>query len=560
MSILDMRRKFSRHMRIGMLIFAVLFVGSVVLMAVGSGPQLNGRSQAEDAATADAQQVVATVGKEKITRQDLEGSYSTLFSNVAGSGTGVPLSYVLMLRMQALQSLGQSAMLAQEARNRGIRVTDSDIEASIVQNADAVIKDIQASTKSRGGDPRLIYRAVMAKNGESRAQVNETEFRDWLTNTYFPTDRNNLERTLLLNGLQNQVVEKIKVTDADLMASFEEVNLKRIVVGFMGGARTEAAAKQKIEKAYAALKSGGKFDAVGEKHSDLPQTMLNATWQSKGRLSQLFGEKDTATIFSLKTGEFSAPIKTQSLYAIFQVMGTRNQAPKDLAKSKDTQIKQLLAQRRQEAWTKFMTDLNTKTKLEPKSAEATALLAFSENTGKEADVITKFEKAMGEQRVMPGEVYSAISYTIGQYYLGKKDYVKAKDRFEAALSGSGSTEKQLTDFPGVIYLALGDLARAQKNDKDALANYQQASDSTIVDQNIHMSLYNTYEKMGLKDKAAAEKKWLEEFNQEQQRAQKQMEDAQKAAEAAAKGAAAQPAPKGSAVPTPPANQPKELGK
>jgi len=534
MSIMGMRRKFARHLKtILWIILATFVIGIPMTMYYGRFPSFGPRQTTTQQAQED---VVAAVGKDNITRSQLDAVYGLLLQQQATSGAsvwgsqGVPLAAILQVRYQALGELASSAALAQEARKRGLQASDDEVRARIEQDTDAFIKQLQKSAQETKRDPREAYRDFMASKGTSRSRVSEGEFRGWLIDLINKKEKENLRRLILTDKLQAGMLASIRVSDADLMASYDEVKMTPIVISFSGLAkRTEAEAKKRTEETYSRLKKGANFAALAKSTSDLPpstQSTAFKDWLPRPLIRAYFGEEAETALFGLKPGEFTAPVKTPMAYVIFRLEAKRRQLPADFAKKKEDQRKQLLAQRQQEAWAKAAGDIVKRLKLEPRTPEIAGLKALSE--GKQAPAMKDLERACETPEGIPGEVVSAICYVLGQYHVERKEWEKAKEKFDASLSPPGDIARGvISGYPEDIYLALGKVALEEKKTAEALEYFAQADTSDNF--MIHTRLLDIYEKMGRKDELKREKEWLVEYRQvlEQERQEAAKEAAQR---------------------------------
>jgi tetratricopeptide (TPR) repeat protein len=127
-------------------------------------------------------------------------------------------------------------------------------------------------------------------------------------------------------------------------------------------------------------------------------------------------------------------------------------------------------------------------------------------------------------QLLPGEVYSSICLYLTEAYAQKKEWDKAKNMLEVALSPPESFARNLvTGYPADVYMALGQVNLELKNKKEALEYFAQADSNAVSDPLIHFSLQNIYQTLGESAKAKEQEKWLEEFRVEQERAMKEAE-------------------------------------
>lgn len=547
MSIMGIRRRFARHMKILLWIIIVAFVvGSVILFSFYSGGNPAGRGGA--APNQQADEVIATVGGEKILRSELDATHRAYLEQQASLGSsmwgtsGVPLSAILAIRYQALQDLGNSKALADQAHKQMFEATREEVKMRVDQEVEGFVAQVKQSAEQSHRDPREMFRSVMASKGTVRSRVSEDEFRDWLAQLVESSDRAQIERSILIEKLRASVVAPIRASEADLVANYDEADVRYIAVSFPGlKGRTEEQAKQRAQEASARLKSGTGFEAVSRSVSDVPESPTPQKWLARPMIRARFGEEGEKAVFAMKPGATSAPVRTPSAYVIFKFNATRRQLPADFAKKRAELSKQITAQRQTEAWTKYSEDLLKKVEIKPRSPEATGLLAFAK--GKRDEAMTAFDKAIQEPEGMPGEVFASICYNLGEYYVQKKQLEKAEERFDSCLSPQGDIPQGLViGYPEDIYIALGRIALQRKDTQVALEYFEQADASAVSNLITHVTLMDIYQKMGQKEKAAQERQWLAEYRQEQERAMQEATEQQRAAAGPQTGQPPKPAP------------------
>jgi len=530
MSIMGMRRRFARHLKtILWIILAVFVIGIPFIYFGGRGlypTQIPGAPKPEE-------EVVATVAGEEIFRSQLDASYrsaleqQTGFSPSPWGPRGVSLAGVLGLRYQALMGLASSLAMAQEARQRGFTATKSEVRSRLEQEVEALIRDLQELARSRSRDPREFYREFMARQGNLRSRVSEGEFRGWLRDLLSRTQQEQIERLILAEKLRASIIAPIRISDADLLANYDEAKVRAILISTSGAkSRSEEEAKKQAAEVHARLKKGERFEALAKAASDEPDGKAATEWTPRSTFRAIYGEEAEKAAFSLAPGKFSAPVQTPSGYAIFKLEAIRRQLPADFAKKKEEEKKRLLGQRQGEAWGRFAAEVLEKLEIQPRVPEIAGLKALAE--GKQAAAMAEFEKALEDPQGLGGEVFSSMCYHLGHFYFGQKEWEKAREKLEASLSPVGDfPHGAIIGYPEEIYLALGKIALEEKNPEEALDYFAQADASATGNYLLHLNLLEIYQKLGKEKKAKEQEKWLEEYRQEQARALREAAEAQK---------------------------------
>jgi parvulin-like peptidyl-prolyl isomerase len=556
MSIMGIRRRFARHLRILLWIILIGFVLGIFFFAFYTkGPLQTGPRGHK----ASAEDVFASVGGEKITRPELDKVYlfyleqqSQHGGSVLGGLGGVRLGMVLMIRHRALQDLAASIAMAQEARRRGFEVSGDEVRAYIEQQVEAAIKGLKE--QAGGRDPREIYREIMARRGIKRSRVTEKEFRRWFTTTLTESEGEQTKRTILMEKLRASVVGTAQVSDEDLSLSFDEVKITPIILQFPlseEATEEESKAKQRAEEIHAKLSAGADFGALAKSASSEAPLRLPEGWLTREDVRGIFGEEAEKALFGLKPGQFSAPVRTPAAYIILRMEAFRRQLPEDFDEHREEYRERLIAQRQQGAWEKLNAEVLQKAEIEPVAFEAVAMKALAE--GKTDEAVAALEKAFEEPAGLAGEVFSAICFELGDYYFQKKDFVRAKERFEAALSPVGDIPRGfIVGFPEDIYIALGRIALEQENTEEAVEYFTQADISD--DYMVHLTLLDIYDKMGRKEDAARQETWVAEYRKlMEEESKRAMEEAARR-QAAQEEASPQAAPGGQTLPPQPIPQ------
>jgi foldase protein PrsA len=240
------------------------------------------------------------------------------------------------LKGDVMQFLIQAQWVQQEAKTRGVKVTDAEV-------------------KSRLADEKK--RAFPGKSGEQRYQA--------FLKTSGMTEADILFR-FKLETLQQKLTQKVteqkaKVSDADVKAYYAK-NKKR----FAQPARRDLQVvltkqKAKAQQAEKALKRGQSFKAVAKKYS-----IDQASKAQGGKLPDVAqGQQEPAfdkAIFSAKKGVLKGPVKTQFGYYVFKVTKVTPASQQSLDQSKATIMNLLKSQRQQKALDKFIKDFRNQYK------------------------------------------------------------------------------------------------------------------------------------------------------------------------------------------------------
>lgn len=244
------------------------------------------------------------------------------------------------VQTQYVAFLVQREQFRKEAEDRGIEVTDADVDAELEQ----LVKD------RFDGDRKKLDEAI-EEQGFSLETFRKTA----------------LEASVLSDKLFEAVTKDVEVTDADILLYYtqnqtqystpESRDVRHILIAEKKGDDVDfAASKAEADRIYAALRNGGDFAALAKAESDDPGSK-----DQGGKLTIRRGETVPPfdkTAFALERGELSRPVKTTFGYHVIEALtAVRPATTRKLEEVEDEIRQQLLQQRKNEAMTKWVEDL-----------------------------------------------------------------------------------------------------------------------------------------------------------------------------------------------------------
>ena len=230
------------------------------------------------------------------------------------------------VQQSTLTFLVQLQELEQKAKQLGVNITDKQVSARYSQ-----------LEKQLGG----------AKNLKTQAKAQGLTLQDVRDVVIKPQ--------LLSEGIYKKVTKDVKVSDKDV-SDYYKKNAKlyqqpesRDVRHILVSDRTLA------NKLYDRIKAGANFAALAKKYSKDPGSKAQG-----GKLTIVKGQTAAPfdqTAFLLDKGQVSRPVKTQYGWHIIQALSDVKPARTTPLKDVKAAIKQqLLQQRKQAAWTKWVND------------------------------------------------------------------------------------------------------------------------------------------------------------------------------------------------------------
>ena len=252
--------------------------------------------------------VVAVVNSEVVTRLDLDEQVKVASQQLKRQGTPLPARDVL--ERQLLERLITAKVLAQSARETGLRVDDTQLQRSIERIA-------QENKMAPEG-----FRKMLEADG-----IDFNRFREELRN-----------EILIARLKEREVDSKILITDAEIDnylknqqsqgGKDDEYDLSHILVLVPEQASPEQIqAKRAIaEKALDQIKGGADFRQVSAGVSDAQNALEGGPlgWRPAARLPQIFVD----SVKIMKVGDVSSVLRSANGFHIIKLMDKRgNETP-----------------------------------------------------------------------------------------------------------------------------------------------------------------------------------------------------------------------------------------
>lgn len=263
-------------------------------------------------AAACSKKPAAIVNGEKITQSDLDKAVALRLGPQAATMTD---SDKQAARAKILQQLIVEKLIVQDAKARGISVSDQEVDSHLAR-----------ITQSYGKD-RLEKELKAAKIG-------------------MHTFRHELKVRLLTEKMMDSIVPDGSVTDQDAMNLYksqpamflapERVNIRLVQVPTL----------EQADKIDAQMKSGG-FDRTAAKYlSSKTVGVGDYSWTPVN----IYGPDMEKTLNSLKVGSFGGPYKTHDGYLLISLKGRKPSSTMGFGSVKGQIKAMLLGQKRQQAF------------------------------------------------------------------------------------------------------------------------------------------------------------------------------------------------------------------
>lgn len=314
---------------------SILLAATLLLALVAAG--CGGGNDGSGSVSADA---VASVGDKQISREaydrliaSAEKTYKARKQDFPKVGT----PEYEQLKQAIVRSLVEQAEFEIGAEELGIEVTDEEVEKRLDQLKQQFFQ----------GDEQK-YKEEIEKQGITDEQV-----------------RDDVRTRLLSEQIFKEVTKDVKVTDEEVSAYYAanktqfQTPASRVVRHILIACDKPAAcrkAKQQADDLYGQIRAGADFAELARKNSD------DSSSASQG--GKFTAQKGTTvapfdkTVFELKTGEVSKPVKTQFGWHIIKaISATKPDSTRPLAQVEKDIRQQLLQQKQNDAMNKWVAAL-----------------------------------------------------------------------------------------------------------------------------------------------------------------------------------------------------------
>ena len=490
MGLTSLRTKFresGRHTRWGMWLVLGIALMLPVFFAGGIGRHSSKRDMdPREQAMAERDQVVATVGSEKITRGQLD-DYERKYISQMSQASATPLM-LHNVAPQALAMLEDQMMLVAAAKRQGIDVGRNELKAEIT-------KRVQDDAQKSG-----VFDLVKEQQQPNLDKIQAS----------YDAQSDQIKTELITKKLQDKLQKNVNINSPTLKPEDVEINARHILIQWKGLksaaknpkiTRTKDEAKALATKLTAdAQKNPSGFAVLAQKNSDEPGSDKRAGdlgWFGQYSMVKPFWD----AAYAAKVNTVVGPVESAFGYHVIKIEDRRVSQTR-----KDREVQKFLEQEKK-------TVKPVVVALDLKAAEA--LTDYRQNAGnkdkklvesKRNATIAAYEAA---SKARPHD--SALFGLLGTLYRDAKQNDKAIDAFQKSAAIDPSAE---------IHLALGELYRtsiASAKTPEARKQYRQQAvdefvkagrlDSTNIQ--IHQMMLMAFQQMGEKELAAQQKTWVD---------------------------------------------------
>ena len=250
-------------------------------------------------------QIVAVVNNDAITRYELETRLDTIERQLKKQGTALPET--AMLKKQILERMITEMLLAQFAKETGIRIDDIQLDKTLQRiakdNKFASLDEFRAQLEKEGVDFKKFREEVRGEIVSARLREREVDSK------------------LVISD--NEVDNYLK-TQAKQAGKGEEFRLAHILILVPEQANAEKiqSTRQRAEQALAQLRGGAEFAQVAAGFSDAKDAMEggNLGWRSADRTPAIFLE----ALKKMSPGETSSVFRSPNGFHILKLLEKRS--------------------------------------------------------------------------------------------------------------------------------------------------------------------------------------------------------------------------------------------
>jgi len=247
--------------------------------------------------------IVALVDDDVILRSELDLAIKGIVDRIRQQGGELPPQH--LLEKQVLERLIIRRLQLQRAFQTGIRVSDSDIDQTLLRLSEQNKLSL------------MQMRQVIEADGESFVEFRQNIGEEMLTERL---------RQRVVNGMDPITDTEIEILLASDRFNSGEYNISHILIALPEGATPQqiAAQESKANKVYKQLEEGLDFASAAISYSDSQEALEGGLvgWRDLNSVPVVFSE----AIKNLRAGQFTVPIRSPTGFHIMRVNDYRDRS------------------------------------------------------------------------------------------------------------------------------------------------------------------------------------------------------------------------------------------
>jgi len=351
-------------------------------------------------------QIVAVVNDDVITRHELDDRIASAIHTLKRQGTALPPEDAL--EKQLLEAMITDALLAQSARENGVRVDDDQLEKALrriaQENHFPSLEEFRAKLEKDGVDFKKFREEIRSQIVSARLREREVDSK------------------LVISDSE---VDNYLASEAAQAGKGEEYHLARILVVIPEQASAEKvqASQKRANEALAQLRKGASFAQVAAGYSDAQDALQGGDlgWRPADQIPSAFRE----VLSRLQPGDVSPLLHSPTAYHILKLIDRRSKTETMIITQ--THVRHILVKTSDlvpdaEAKTRI---LEIKKQIEGGASFADEAKLYSEDGSASqggdlgwmspGDLVPEFEKVMNG--LQPGEMSGPVQTSFGWHLI-----------------------------------------------------------------------------------------------------------------------------------------------
>lgn len=328
-------------------LFASLAALALAVPALAAEPAASKKPAAAPVDTKNLPDVVAKVNGVNIRKVDLQNAIETMSMELQMIGQQMPADRKDEIWRDVLDKIIGSELLAQEAKNKKVSVTEGEIDGEL--------------TKFREKFPsEAVFQSFLKEQG-----FTEQAIRDEIRKSYGVSKM--IKQDIYAKiSVDEKAAKDFYTKNPDQFEEPEQIRASHVLVKVEKNAdeKTKAAAKKEAEQVLADAKAGKDFGTLAKEHSDDPGSKNNGgdlDFFVKGQMVPPFEE---AVVKLQKPGELSGVVETVYGYHVIKLTEKKPSRVIPFADVKDDLVDFLEMKKKDETLRSYVENLRKKAKVQ----------------------------------------------------------------------------------------------------------------------------------------------------------------------------------------------------
>lgn len=419
------------------------------------------------------------------------------------------------VRARVFQEQVDQVLIAQAAEKEGISLSDRDLDREIDKLVEQQVKqERERASQGKQITDQQFEMVIRNAMGKSVAEWRDELRQNWQARKPL------LRQALLQQKLMEKVANVPNPSDEELKRSYDLLTIRHILVST--DKRTEEQARKRAEEILQKVRSGADFAKLAKEFSDDPGSKQNGGSLGaipRSQVAAFFAPEFARAVEALQPGQVSDLVKTQFGFHIIRLDSVKPNVPADFEKKKADYAKQYVDTMRNAKWQQYLAQLRRAAKIEVLDPELKAFQALEElqkQAGKPeyaaglARVIEAFEKATQQSPSPDAMVVLGMLYQQQSEMPGLAEPARQKAREKAITAWHSAL--QLMESVQLRFM-LADLYRKEKQNDQAVKQYEEIGKLAWDKPDIHARLKSIYKQMGRQDMVQKEIEWEKRYQE-----------------------------------------------